>query len=57
LREAFQARCTGRLVAVHADCHPRASGIARLGERILRAGGGVPAEQALPSYLRDQVTR
>jgi tRNA threonylcarbamoyladenosine biosynthesis protein TsaB len=57
LREAFQARCQGRIVTVHADCHPRASAIARLGARMLRNGGGVPADLALPSYLRDLVTR
>jgi len=50
-----------RLVAaglqLHADIYPRADAIARLGALALAAGRGVPAEQALPVYVRDNVAR
>ena len=36
---------------------PRASAIACLGARDFAEGGGLPAEQAAPVYLRDKVTR
>jgi len=39
------------------DCYPRARHIARLARREYAAGRTVPAEQAVPVYLRDQVTQ
>jgi len=35
--------------------YPQAVEVARLAAPLARAGGGVPAEQALPVYLRDKV--
>jgi len=50
-----------RLVAtglqVHDNVFPRADAVARLGARMLAAGEGVPAERALPIYVRDDVAR
>ncbi len=40
-----------------ADHFPQAVDIARLATRDLNAGGGVPADQALPVYLRDKVAQ
>jgi len=37
-------------------CHPRARDALKLGQAVLEAGGGVEAAQALPVYLRDEVT-
>lgn len=55
MRAAFTT-AGARLVAVDAEHYPHAAAIARLGERILQTGGGVAAELALPTYLRDKVT-
>jgi len=44
-------------IAVHPGLHPRADAVARLGARIIAAGAGVPAELALPVYVRDDVAR
>jgi tRNA threonylcarbamoyladenosine biosynthesis protein TsaB len=41
----------------HEGVYPRADAIARLGVRALAAGRGVPAEQALPVYVRDTVAK
>jgi tRNA threonylcarbamoyladenosine biosynthesis protein TsaB len=41
----------------HDGLYPRADAIARLGVVDLAAGRGVPAEQALPVYVRDDVAR
>jgi len=41
----------------HEGVYPRADAVARLGEIELAAGRGVPAEQALPVYVRDDVAR
>lgn len=46
-----------RLEAVLPDRFPRAAMIARLGAEALRRGFAVPAEQALPIYLRDNIAR
>ena len=42
---------------LHDGLYPRADAIARLGAVELAAGRGVPAEQALPVYVRDDVAR
>jgi tRNA threonylcarbamoyladenosine biosynthesis protein TsaB len=42
---------------VLADRFPRAGLIAKLGAQSLKRGGGLPAEQAMPVYLRDNVAR
>lgn len=47
----------GRLDAVHADLLPRAEEIARLAAAGLEAGRLVPPEEAVPTYLRDEVAR
>lgn len=44
-------------LALHADLYPRADAVARLGALLLAAGQAVPAEQALPVYVRDDVAR
>jgi tRNA threonylcarbamoyladenosine biosynthesis protein TsaB len=41
----------------HDGLYPRADAVAKLGAIILAAGGGVSAEQALPTYVRDDVAR
>ncbi len=50
----LQARFSG--LPVESDVLPHAREIAALAEPELRAGRGVPASQARPVYLRDQVT-
>jgi tRNA threonylcarbamoyladenosine biosynthesis protein TsaB len=42
---------------IHDGLYPRADAIARLGAVALAAGRGVGADQALPSYVRDDVAR
>jgi tRNA threonylcarbamoyladenosine biosynthesis protein TsaB len=44
-------------VMVHPGIYPRADAIARLGAEMLAAGAGVPAEEAQPVYVRDDVAR
>lgn len=51
LRDAYRATVEMRF---EGDL-PRAGSIARLASRRLGRGGGVPAEQAAPLYLRDKV--
>jgi tRNA threonylcarbamoyladenosine biosynthesis protein TsaB len=41
----------------HDGLYPRADAIARLGALVLAAGLGVSAEEALPTYVRDDVAR
>ena len=48
-------RYAGQLGRVAAELHPHARSIARLAMPVLAAGGGLPAEQAAPVYVRDKV--
>ena len=43
------------LAQAPADCADRAAALLRLADQTWRAGGALPAEQALPVYLRDKV--
>ncbi|MGN6454286.1 MAG: tRNA (adenosine(37)-N6)-threonylcarbamoyltransferase complex dimerization subunit type 1 TsaB [Steroidobacteraceae bacterium] len=55
---AYPELCTGLVLdAVRADLLPRAAEIARLALPAVAAGRFVAPEQALPVYLRDDVTR
>jgi tRNA threonylcarbamoyladenosine biosynthesis protein TsaB len=44
-----------RLVRADKDTLPTAAAVARLAVPVLAKGGGVPAAQALPLYVRDKV--
>ena len=48
-------RYGGQLLRVEPMLHPHARSIAQLAMPVLAAGGGMPAEQALPLYVRDKV--
>jgi tRNA threonylcarbamoyladenosine biosynthesis protein TsaB len=48
-------RYAGQLSSVADRLHPHARSIARLAMPVLAAGGGLPAEQAAPVYVRDKV--
>lgn len=50
LGDAFAAAAVGRAV-----CQDRAAALLRLADLAWRSGGALPAEQALPLYLRDKV--
>jgi len=54
---ALQDRLRNAGLQLHDGLYPRADAVARLGARTLAEGGGVPAEQALPVYIRDDVAR
>ncbi len=54
---ALQARLEAAGLLFHADLYPRADAIARLGQRMLQAGDGVSAADALPVYIRNDVAR
>jgi tRNA threonylcarbamoyladenosine biosynthesis protein TsaB len=47
----------GHMRAWHGGRSPLASDVATLAEPILRAGGGMAAEEAVPVYVRDDVAR
>jgi tRNA threonylcarbamoyladenosine biosynthesis protein TsaB len=49
------ARLGGRLIRVDAASQPTAVAVARLAVPVLARGGGVPAAQAAPLYVRDKV--
>jgi tRNA threonylcarbamoyladenosine biosynthesis protein TsaB len=51
------ARLEGRLAAIRADLLPRAEEVARLAAIDLAAGHSVAAEDAVPTYLRNDVAR
>ncbi|MEO8004068.1 MAG: tRNA (adenosine(37)-N6)-threonylcarbamoyltransferase complex dimerization subunit type 1 TsaB [Betaproteobacteria bacterium] len=53
--EALRQHYAKNLERVDATLHPHARAIARLARPVLLAGGGLPAEQATPLYVRDKV--
>ncbi|MBC8007002.1 MAG: tRNA (adenosine(37)-N6)-threonylcarbamoyltransferase complex dimerization subunit type 1 TsaB [Prolixibacteraceae bacterium] len=53
--DALAEHYGGQLAGVAATLHPHARSIARLALPVLATGGGVPAEQAAPMYVRDKV--
>lgn len=53
--EVLSDRVHGRLGAVAAERYPLAQDVARLAVRVVERGQTVPAEKALPVYLRDNV--
>jgi tRNA threonylcarbamoyladenosine biosynthesis protein TsaB len=54
---ALAERLAAQGLQLHESLLPRADAIARLGARVLAAGEGLPADQALPVYVRDDVAR
>lgn len=54
-QEALLARLPGAVSGWAGECYPRAHDVALLGAAGYAAGAAVPAEQALPVYLRDKV--
>jgi tRNA threonylcarbamoyladenosine biosynthesis protein TsaB len=53
--DALAKRYVGQLDGVAPGLHPHARSIARLALPVLATGGGLPAEQAAPIYVRDKV--
>ena len=53
--DALAKRYGRQVDGVAAGLHPHARSIARLAAPVLAAGGGLPAEQAAPVYVRDKV--
>ena len=53
--DALAERYGDQLVGIAAGLHPHARSIARLAAPVLAAGGGLPAEQAAPVYVRNKV--
>jgi tRNA threonylcarbamoyladenosine biosynthesis protein TsaB len=53
--DALRARLGNRVTEIDPDVLPAAAEVARLAVRDFAAGLAVPAEQALPVYLRDKV--
>ena len=54
---ALAARLAMQGLRLHEGLLPRADAIAVLGARVLAAGQGLPADLALPVYVRDDVAR
>jgi tRNA threonylcarbamoyladenosine biosynthesis protein TsaB len=54
---ALATRLLAEGLQLHEGIYPRADAVARLGALELAAGRGVPAETALPVYIRDDVAR
>jgi len=52
---ALKQRYAGQLSAIMPEVFPHARDIARLAAREFKAGRAVPAEQAVPVYIRDKV--
>jgi tRNA threonylcarbamoyladenosine biosynthesis protein TsaB len=55
--DALAARYHGQLAQVRPQAFPHAREVAKLAVPVLAGGQGVPAEQALPLYVRDKVAR
>ena len=55
--DALAARYHGQLAQVQSQAFPHAREIAKLALPVFAAGHGVPAEQAVPLYVRDRVAR
>jgi tRNA threonylcarbamoyladenosine biosynthesis protein TsaB len=53
--DRLRARMGRSLSGVSPGIHPHAREVARLGAAVLAAGAGVPAERAVPLYVRDKV--
>jgi len=53
--DLLQARLSGATVGTMAGARPHAADVAALAIPLLQAGGGLPAEQAAPVYLRNKV--
>lgn len=53
--DALAQRYGRQLDGIAPGLHPHARSIARLALPVLTAGGGLPAEQAAPIYVRDKV--
>lgn len=51
----LQARVDAAGLTILASSVPHAQAVAQLGAQALRTGGGMPASQALPVYVRDKV--
>ena len=56
-RYAALAGLSGRLASIQPDIWPKASSVLKLAEDWLRASEPLPAEQAQPVYLRDNVAK
>lgn len=56
-RQVLLDKLAGRVSRCEADRLPRASAIARLGQRGFNNGLAVPVELAMPVYLRDKVAQ
>jgi tRNA threonylcarbamoyladenosine biosynthesis protein TsaB len=54
---ALATRLVAEGLQLYEGIYPRADAVARLGALELAAGRGVPAEMALPVYVRDDVAR
>ncbi len=55
--DALTAALGARLQSWHAGHSPRAGDIAAIAAGVLHAGGGLPPEEAVPVYVRDDVAR
>jgi len=55
LKESFPAGVAGAMEEIDDTLVPRASRVAEIAASAFRAGAGVPAEQAQPVYIRDEV--
>ncbi|HFD11156.1 MAG TPA: tRNA (adenosine(37)-N6)-threonylcarbamoyltransferase complex dimerization subunit type 1 TsaB [Crenotrichaceae bacterium] len=49
-------KLSSNLTGITSDCFPHAASVARLGAKLLQADGAVLSQQAIPLYLRNNVT-
>ncbi len=54
-REVLGQRYGAQLAVIDGTAHPQAQDIAQLAAPVFASGGGIPAEQAAPLYVRDRV--